>query len=156
MRLMRRAATGLGAAALAAGMVTAGTVPAWAATAQTAGTAQVTSAARVTAMHEMELHAALRGSHAYPHASGTAAYESDHHGRELDVRVSHLAGLAGRHLTVYVHGVKAGTVTVTRAGSAHLQLHRGVPACHAGQIVKLRTAGGTLVASGTFRIHHHQ
>lgn len=148
MRLMRRTATGLGAAALAAGVVLAGTVPAW------AGTAQATTTAQVTAMHGMELHAALRGSHAYPRASGTASYEYGHRGRELDVRVSHLTRLAGQRLIVYVHGAKAGTMTVSRTGYAHLELHRGVFACKAGQPVRVRTVSETLVASGTFRVHH--
>lgn len=149
MRLMRRVATGLGAAALSAGVLAVGVIPASAATAAApAGTAQV------TVMHHMELQAGLRGSHAYPRASGTASYEADQHSRALEVSLTHLAGLAGRHLVVYVHGAKAGTMTVSRAGYAHLDMHRGVPGCQAGQPIRIRTAGGTLVASGTFRVHH--
>ena len=148
MRLMRRAATGFGAAALAAGMLTAGTIPA------SAGTAQATGTAQVTAMHQMELQAGLYGSRAFPRAGGTASYQSGGHGRELDIHVSHLTRLAGWQLIVYVHGARAGTMTVSRTGYAHLDLRRGVPACKAGQPVRVRTRGGTLVASGTFGIHH--
>jgi hypothetical protein len=36
---------------------------------------------------------------------------------------------------VNVHGAKAWTMTLPRAGYAHLDLRRGVPACHAGQPV---------------------
>ena len=45
-------------------------------------------------------------------------------------------------------------MTVTRAGTAHLDRH-GVRACRAGQRVRVRTRSGTLVAAGTFRRHHH-
>jgi len=62
--LARRFSGGLAAAVAAAGMLAAGTVPAQAAT-------------------HMELQAALHGSHAYPRAGGSAAYESGNHGREL-------------------------------------------------------------------------
>jgi hypothetical protein len=134
--LARRWAGGLAAAAMTAGMLAAGTVPAQA------------------AMHGMELQAALHGGHAYPRAGGTAAYESGDHGRELEVHVSHIARLAGWKLVVYVHGARAGTMTVSRAGYARLDRHRGVPACRSGQPVRVRTRSGTLVASGTFRAHH--
>ncbi len=153
MRLMRRAAAGIGAAALGVGLLAAGTVPAWAGTAQPAGTAQAAGTVQVTAMHETELQAGLRAGHAYPHAAGTAVYEADHHGRTLDVRLSHLNRLAGRHLVVYVHGVRVGMMTVSRAGYAHLELHRGVLTCRAGQSVQVRI-GGSVVLSGTFRVHH--
>jgi hypothetical protein len=102
----------------------------------------------------MELHAALVASHTYPQAHGTASYQSGDHGRELDVHLRGAARLAGRHLVVYVHGTRAGTMTVTRAGYAHLDRH-GVAACRAGQPVRVRTSSGTLVAAGTFHRHHH-
>ncbi len=134
--LARRLAAALAAAVVGSGVVVAGVLPAQAAPA-----------------HHMELHAALSGSHSYPRVRGTASYESGDHGRHLDVHLRNAARLAGRHLVVYVHGIRAGTMTVSRAGYAHLDRH-GVAACHAGQSVRVRTKSGTLVAAGTFRRHH--
>ncbi|HUZ36474.1 MAG TPA: hypothetical protein VMV17_09100 [Streptosporangiaceae bacterium] len=122
---------------MTAGLLAAGTVPAQA------------------AMHGMELQAALHSSHAYPRAAGSAAYESGDHGRELDVHLSHIARLAGGKLVVYLHGARAGTMTVSGAGYAHMDHHSGVPACRSGQPVRVRTRSGTLVASGTFHTHHN-
>lgn len=127
-----------------------GLVPVVAAAGLLAGTMPVQAAA----MHDMELHAALHGSHAYPRAGGSAAYETGDHGRELDVHLQHAARLAGARLVIYVHGARAGTMTVSRTGTAHMDRHRGVPACRAGEPVRVRTHSGTLVVSGTFSIHH--
>ncbi|HVB46204.1 MAG TPA: hypothetical protein VNF47_26325 [Streptosporangiaceae bacterium] len=134
--LLRRFAVAL-ATAMTTGMAITGTLPAQAAP-----------------MHNIELHVVLHGSNAHPMATGTASFESGDHGRELDVHVSRIPGLAGSHLVVYVHGVRAGTMTVSRAGFAHLDRHRGVPACRSGQAIRVRTRSGTLVASGIFRRHH--
>ena len=128
----RRLMIGVGAA-MTAGLLAFGTMPAQAATAQ-----------------KVELHAGLHGSHAFPRATGRATFELGNDGRELHVRVTHIARLAGRHLTVFVHGVRAGSMTVSAAGNAHLDRH-GVPATKAGQAIRVRTMAGALVASGTFR-----
>lgn len=106
--LSRRLAAVLAAAAMTTGLAVAGSLP-----------------ARAALMQHIELHAALQGSHAHPRTIGTAFYESGDHGRVLDVHVSRIAGLAGSRLTVYVHGVRAGTMTVSRTGFAHLDRHRG-------------------------------
>ena len=132
----RRFAAGVAAAVAGSGLAGAGVLP-----------------AQVARAHDMELHAGLAGSHAYLRAHGTASYESGDHGRELDVHLGGVTRLAGRHLVVYVHGSRAGTMMVSRAGYAHLDRH-GAPACRAGQAVRVRTASGTLVAGGTFRRHH--
>jgi hypothetical protein len=136
--MLARFTGGVAAAAVAAGVLAAGTVPAQAA-----------------AMRGRELQAALHGGHVYPRAGGRAAYESGDHGRELEVHVSHVARLAGRRLVVYVHGVRAGAMTFSRAGRAHMDRHHGVPACRSGQSVRVRTRSGTLVVSGTFRTRNH-
>lgn len=70
-----------------------------------------------------------------------------------DVHLGGVARLAGRHLVVYVHGSRAGTMTVSRTGYTHLDRH-GAPACRAEQAVRVRTGCGPLVAGGTFRRHH--
>ena len=123
------------AAMLTTGVVAFGTLPAQA------------------AVQKVELTAVLHGSQAFPHATGSAKFESGNRGRELTVTVSHIARLAGRHLTVFVHGARAGRMTVSRTGVAHMHRH-GVPACTAGQTIRIRTGTGALVASGIFRRHH--
>lgn len=133
----RRLSAGLAAVVTASGLAVAGSVPAHAAPA-----------------HDTELHAALTGSHDYPRARGTASYVSGDHGRELDIHLHGMAGLAGRRLVIYLHGARAGTMTVTGSGYAHLDRHGAGP-CRPGQPVRVRTSSGTLVAAGTFR-HHHQ
>ncbi len=95
------------------------------------------------------LEAALHGSSAYRVVRGHADYMSYRY-RELDVSIWNARRLAGHKLIVYVHGTRAGTMTVWRGGSAHLDRHRGVPACSPGTIMRVRTGSGTLVASGTF------
>lgn len=102
-------------------------------------------------MGMMHLEAGLRGG--YPHAAGHADYQSGWRSRHLEVRVWNIRRLAGARLVVYVHGTRAGRMTVSRSGYAHLDLARGVPACGAGQPVRVRTAKGALVASGTFYRH---
>ncbi len=97
------------------------------------------------------LEAGLRGG--YPHAAGHADYQSGWGHRHLDVQVWNIRRLAGTRLVVYVHGTRAGTMTVSRSGYAHLGLARGVPACGAGQPVRVRTPKGALIASGTFYRH---
>ena len=111
------------------------------------------ASAQVAPMQRVEVTATLHGSQSFPHAAGTAKFESRASGRELTVGLSGVARLAGRTLVVFVHGTRAGTMTVTSAGRAHLHRH-GAPACRAGQPVRIRTRAGTLVASGTFSTHH--
>jgi hypothetical protein len=111
------------------------------------------ASAQVAPSHRVEVTAALHGSQSFPHAAGTAKFESRASGRELNVSLSGVRSLAGRTLVVFVHGTRAGTMTVTNTGRAHLHRH-GAPACRAGQPARIRTRAGTLVASGTFSAHH--
>jgi hypothetical protein len=111
------------------------------------------ASAQVAPSHRVEVTAALHGSQSFPHAAGTAKFESRASGRELNVSLSGVRRLAGRTLVVFVHGTRAGTMTVTNTGRAHLHRH-GAPACRAGQPARIRTRAGTLVASGTFSAHH--
>ena len=101
-----------------------------------------------------ELHAIIHASGAHPSARGDASYEVDHGVRELEVHLRGVPELAGHRLVVRVHGARMGTVTVSAAGTAHLDRHRGVGACAAGDRVRVRTAGGTLVGGGTLHRHH--
>lgn len=149
MRMSRRLSGALLAAAVTAGMATAA-LPAQAAPAAPTRIAAVAAPAHMG----MELQAGLRGSGLYRHATGRVSYEAGSH-REMHVQLAGLGRLAGHRLAVYVHGVKAGTMLVSRSGHAVLNMHRGVPLCKAGQPVRIRTLSGTLVASGTFTRHHH-
>jgi len=140
MMIKRRLAAALAAAA---GMLL---IPAAAAPAAQAAPAAVPARAAMGMMH---LEAGLRGG--YPHAAGHAGYQSGYRYRHLDLGVWNIRQLAGRTLVVYVHGTRAGTMTVSRYGYAHLYRSAGVPSCQPGQPVRVRTQNGTLVASGTMR-----
>ena len=91
------------------------------------------------AMGMMGLHAGLYGSRAYPHGAGHAGYQSGYRYRHLDLGVWNIRRLAGRTLVVYVHGTRAGAMTVSRSGYAHLYRSAGVPRCQPGQPVRVRT-----------------
>ena len=111
------------------------------------------ASAQVAPQQRVEVTATLHGSRTVPRAAGNARFESRAGNRELTVNLSGTARLAGRTLVVFVHGTRAGTMTVTMTGRAHLHRH-GAPACRAGQPVRIRTRAGRLVASGIFRTHH--
>ena len=148
MMIRRRLAGALVAAATAAGLLSAGIAPA----AQAAPAAVRAPAVQAqAAMGMMGLHAGLYGGRAYPHGAGHAGYQSGYRYRHLDVGVWNIRQLAGHRLVVYVHGTRAGTITVSRSGYAHLYRSTGVPRCQPGQPVRVRTQNGTLVASGTMR-----
>jgi hypothetical protein len=131
----------LAAAATAGTLVAAAAIPAQAAASAPAAPAQ-------SAMMG-HLGAALHGSSAYRSVRGHADYMS-YRRHELDVSIWNARRLSGHKLTVYVHGSRAGTMTVWRGGSAHMNRHHGVPACSPGSSIRIRTSSGTLVASGTF------
>lgn len=148
MLIRTRLAAGLGTAVAATALLVSGAVPV-----QAAGSGPVRTAAAAAAMHR-HLEARLHGSSAHPSVRGHADYESSWR-RHLDVSVWNARRLAGRTLVVYVHGTKAGTMHIGRGGAGHLSRSRGVPRCSAGTIIRIRTRSGGLVASGTFRRHHH-
>jgi hypothetical protein len=103
---------------------------------------------------EIDLRASLHGSTAFTRATGFSEYDRSSTGREVEVTVRNIGGLAGHSVTVYVSGDRVGTMLVSSAGVAHRQwdTERGqfVPFASAGDSVKVRTAGGTLVASGRY------
>lgn len=127
-------------------------LPALAATGLTAAALTVAASVPAQAATGQDLDARLRATAAQPAAHGHAEYDVDRTGREIEVRVLGLKGLAGQRLTVRVHGDLVGNLTVNRYGSAHLDHETGVPAMSAGQVIKVRTSSGTLVSRG--RLHH--
>jgi hypothetical protein len=98
--------------------------------------------------------AALHGSAAFPNATGSAKFKKDGAKREFEAEVEHVRSLAGKRLTVFVHGTRVGRMTVGNLGRAHLtrstELGQSVPQVSAGNRVNVRTAAGNLVATGKF------
>jgi hypothetical protein len=103
---------------------------------------------------EIDLHARLTGSTAFSRATGSSEYDRNTTERDVEVTVRNIAGLAGKSVTVWVSGSKVGTIRVTTAGVAHREwdTERGqfVPIASAGDFVKVRTAGGALIASAKY------
>ena len=119
--------------------------------------ATVMAAAVVAAPAEARgttITAALHGSASFPNATGSAKFKKDGTTREFEAQVEHVRSLAGKRLTVFVHGTKVGTMRVGNLGRAHLnrstELGQSVPQVSAGNRVNVRTAAGTLVATGKF------
>ena len=98
--------------------------------------------------------AALHGAAGFPNASGAAKLKRDGAKREFEAEVEHVRSLAGKRLTVFVHGTKVGTMRVGGLGRAELSrsTERGqrVPQASKGNRVNIRTAAGTLVVTGRF------
>jgi hypothetical protein len=96
----------------------------------------------------------LHGSSAFPNATGSAKFKRDGTQREFEAEVEHVRALAGKRLTVFVHGTKVGRMRVGNLGRAHLnrstELGQFVPQISVGNRVNVRTAAGTLVATGRF------
>ena len=98
----------------------------------------------------------LRGSSAYPIATGSSEYERDSYGREVDVTVRHVPDLVGTSLVVIVNRHRVGKLTVRKGGYAHREwdTERGqaVPSASAGDPVRVRTPDGALVVRGTYQV----
>jgi hypothetical protein len=115
----------------------------------TAGGLAVAAGVPAQAAVARDLDARMRATPTQPQAHGHAELDADRTGREFEVRVAGLKGLAGHRLTVRVHGDVVGKMTVRRTGRAHLDRKAGVPAMSAGDVVKVRTSSGTVVSRGT-------
>ena len=111
---------------------------------------QIAPAPAATATRELD--ARMTVTKAYPTACGRAEYDVDDNGREIEVNLRGVKRLAGQRVTVRVHGDLVGTLRVDRYGRAHLEREAGVPAMAAGNVIKVRTAAGTLVSRGV--LHH--
>jgi hypothetical protein len=96
----------------------------------------------------------LKPAKAFPAAKGSAKFKARAGERELQVEVEHIRRLAGRRVVMVVAGAKLGTAKVSALGAAEISRNseRGqrVPRVAAGTAVKVRTAGGTTVVSGSF------
>jgi hypothetical protein len=97
---------------------------------------------------------ALHGSVSFPNATGTAVYKVNGTERELQIEVDHIKVLAGKHINVFVNGSKLASPLVSSLGTINVNRNTGkgqfVPTIKTGSTVRVRTLGGTLIASGTF------
>ena len=93
---------------------------------------------------------ALKSSGAFPGASGKAKFQNKGQ-RELEIEVEHVRRLAGRRVNFFVNSTKVGSARVNRLGAAQIN-RRGAsfPAINAGTRIKVKTAAGRLIVSGSF------
>jgi hypothetical protein len=97
---------------------------------------------------------ALRGSISFPGATGKAVSKVKGSERELEIDVQHVRSLAGKRVNVNVNGSRLASPLVSSLGHFSVNRNTGagqhVPAIKKGSTVRVRTLGGTLIASGTF------
>jgi hypothetical protein len=97
---------------------------------------------------------ALKGSISFPGATGKAVYKVNGSERELEIDLQHIRALAGKHVNVNVNGSRLASPLVSSLGHFSVNRNTGagqhVPVIKAGSTVRIRTLGGTLIASGTF------
>jgi hypothetical protein len=98
--------------------------------------------------------AALSGSAAYPAVNGEAKWKSKEGERELEVQIEDAKRLAGKRLAVRIGGKLMGFMRVSALGRGRLvkstEAGQSVPTSVTGKAVKIKTGGGTVVASGRF------
>jgi hypothetical protein len=96
----------------------------------------------------------LRGSISFPGATGKAVSKVKGSERELEIDVQHVRSLAGKRVNVNVNGSRLASPLVSSLGHFSVNRNTGagqhVPAIKKGSTVRVRTLGGTLIASGTF------
>ena len=93
----------------------------------------------------------LLSAKAFPAAKGSAMFKAKPGERQLEAKVEHVRRLAGRTVTFYVAGQKLGSARVGALGAAQIERRNGaVPAVRAGTVVSVKTAGGVLIAKGSF------
>ena len=96
----------------------------------------------------------LHGSVSFPGATGHASSKTSSEERELEVEVQHVRALAGKRVNVFVNGTKWTSPRVSSLGAFHVdhstQRGQNVPRITNSSTVRVRTLGGTLIASGSF------
>jgi hypothetical protein len=93
---------------------------------------------------------ALKSSGAFPGATGKAKLQNQGQ-RELEIEVEHVRRLAGKRVSFFVNSTKIGSARVNGLGAAQVN-RRGAtfPAINAGTRIKVKTASGRLIVSGSF------
>jgi tRNA threonylcarbamoyladenosine modification (KEOPS) complex Pcc1 subunit len=116
----------------------------------TAVASQIASAKSAEVIHR----AVLKGSATYPAVNGTAKWKAKDGQRELEVQIEDAMKLKGKRLAVRIDGRVVGYMRVNSLGRARLvrrtEAGQSVPKTILGKPVRVRTAGGVLVASGRF------
>lgn len=107
------------------------------------------------ATSEVDFHARLHGTSAFPSAFGHSEYGRTARHRDVEVTVNNLpARLRGHRVTVFVSGRRVGTMLVNRAGHASREWKtehgQFVPFARAGSLCRVRTSAGTLIVSGRY------
>jgi hypothetical protein len=106
---------------------------------------------------EIDLHAVLHGTAAFPNARGSSEYERGDGGRDVKVTVTGIRKLAGKRVTFFVAGAKIGTARVSSLGRVHIERDtehgQFVPKASAGNGVSARTATGKVIAKGIYHRH---
>jgi hypothetical protein len=93
----------------------------------------------------------LKASKAFPAAKGSAKLKAKPGERQLEAEVEHVRRLAGKRVTFFVGGAKLGTAKVGALGAAQIERRNSaVPAVRSGTAVSVKTAGGVLIARGSF------
>jgi predicted PilT family ATPase len=96
----------------------------------------------------------LKGSISFPSATGKATSKVNGSERELEIDLQHIRALAGKHVNVNVNGRRLASPLVSSLGHFSVNRNTGagqsVPTIKKGSTVRVRTLGGTLIASGTF------
>jgi len=108
------------------------------------------AAPAVQAKNDPGTRIALKASSAFSGASGKAKFQNTDQ-RELEIEVEHVRRLAGRRVNFFVNSTKVGTARVNRLGAAQVN-RRGAsfPAIKSGTRIKVKTAAGRLIVSGSF------
>lgn len=98
--------------------------------------------------------AVLSPSAGFANAKGKAVYKVNGSEREFQVEVENVKKLAGKSVKIFVNGTQVGSAMVNSLGTARLNrntdLGQAVPSIKAGDVVQIKTGGGTLVVSGKF------
>jgi hypothetical protein len=93
---------------------------------------------------------ALKASSAFPGAKGKAKFQVEGQ-RELEIEVEHVRRLAGKRVNFFVNAKKVGSKQVSTLGAAQInRRNSSFPAIKSGTRISVKTAGGTLIASGRF------
>ena len=108
------------------------------------------AAPAVQAKNDPGTRIALKSSGAFPGASGQAKLQNKDQ-RELEIEVEHVRRLAGKRVNFYVNSTKVGSARVNGLGAAQIN-RRGAsfPSVGAGTRIKVKTAAGKLIVSGSF------
>jgi hypothetical protein len=107
----------------------------------------VPTASAATNIHE----ATLKGSAAFPAVNGDAKFSVDNGVNQLEAEIQDANALAGTKVRFVVDGTRVGSDKVSALGRARIDVSGpSVPTVDTGSKIKVRSAGGDLVARGTF------